>query len=292
MSTSHHWDAERTVPAVIMGFCALVGIPANIAVVAAIGRRFKRESFTLTLMLSLAVCDLLSLLLVPLRMMNLLVGWSLGEFACKLLFFLSHWSLNSSVLTVTLLSIQRYLQILYPRRWAKLGPSGRWAMQGGVLALGCCIASPSISVRTVKNDPYQRCTVDYRRVLVEAFVLLGQTTLGFVVPFSTLACFYLCLHKRVRRSPFWNSPRMTKLVTGIVTSFFVFWVPLHFCNLLSLVCIAGGWHYVKKITCDNNWDYLIGFSYLYMCLNPFLYAFSHGQLQTRTAGSSRSTQPS
>ncbi|XP_030622083.1 uncharacterized protein LOC115805589 [Chanos chanos] len=187
------------------------------AVVAAIGRGFKRESFTLTLMLSLAVCDLLSLLLVPLR-----TGIGTGTDTA---------------------AVEKGIRL-----------SGRWAMQGGVLALECCIASPSISVRTVKNDPYQRCTVDYRSVLVEAFVLLGQTTLGFVVPFSTLACFYLCLHKRVRRSPFWNSPWMTKLLTGIVTSFFVFWVPLHFCNLLSLVYIAEGWHDMKKIICDNNWD--------------------------------------
>ncbi|KAL6456462.1 hypothetical protein MHYP_G00350060 [Metynnis hypsauchen] len=293
MQASSPWHLGRVAPSVVMSFCCMVGIPGNVAVIAVLRRQnnTQRESFTLTLILTLAVWDLVSLLLLPFCVYNLQRDWVLGSVPCKLLFFLLHWSMNTSVLTVTLLSIQRYMQVLYPQRWARLGLAGRRSLMLTIWMLGSCIASPSLSLRQVSGGKSARCGVDYRSPSVEAAVLLGQSILGFVVPFSILASLYVCLQRRVRQATQWSSSgRMTKLITSIVVSFFIFWTPLHVFNVLSLINLLVDSQELRDV-CEASWDLLMALTFLNACLNPFLYAFSHSRIQTPTARVTNLQQP-
>ncbi|XP_036435592.1 leukotriene B4 receptor 1-like [Colossoma macropomum] len=293
MQASSPWHMGRVAPSVVMSFCCLVGIPGNVAVIAVLRRRMntQRESFTLTLILNLAVWDLLSLLLLPFWIFNLQRDWILGSVPCKLLFFLLYWCMNTSVLTVTLLSVQRYMQVLYPQRWARLGLAGHKGLLLTIWALGSCIASPSLSLRRVSGGNSARCEVDYRSPSVEAAVLLGQSILGFVVPFSILVSLYVCLQRRVGQASQWSSTgRMTKLITSIVVSFFIFWTPLHVFNMLTLIGLVVESQELRDV-CEASWDLLIALTFLNACLNPFLYAFSHSRIQTPTARVTNLQQP-
>lgn len=276
------------VPSVIMGFCCLVGIPGNIAVMVVIIRKYQQGNFSLQLMMSLAVSDLLSLLFLPVQIYNVMsTGWALGHMACRLMFFIVYWGMHASVFSITLLSVQRYLQVLHTQCWTKLQASGQRALLVTIWALAACVSSPSLSVRTVKNS---RCTVSYQNTGHEAVVIFCHTMLGFVLPFTTLVCFYMSLQKRMSQTVFRRIRRSTRLITNIVVSFIVFWVPLHIGNLLALTAMAAQSDKLKNVF-DKSWNILLSLTFINACLNPFLYAFAHSELQNRLRQQNR-TQPS
>ncbi|KAG9336967.1 hypothetical protein JZ751_029985 [Albula glossodonta] len=139
-------------PSMVLGLCCLVGVPGNIAVVVMIVRNFKTENFTLKLMLSLAVSDLLSLITMPMWIYDLLHGWKFG--------------------------------------------------------------------RTL----------------------------------------------------------MTKLVTSIVVTFFIFWIPLSVTNIIGL---SGVWLESKTVDhlFDVMWEITGALTFINSCVNPFLYAFTARNLR-------------
>lgn len=282
------WEMTRVVPSVIMGFCCLVGIPGNIAVMVVISRKYQPGNFSLQLMMSLAVSDLLSLLLLPVQIYSLMSSsWALGHIACRLIYFLIYWGMHASVFSITLLSIQRYLQVLHTHCWTRLQASGQWALIGTIWALAACVSSPSLSVR---NFTHSRCTVSYRCPAEQISIIVCQSMLGFVLPFVMLVCFYICLHKRMSQMVFLRTRRTTRLITNILVSFSIFWVPMHIFNLLELIALVIKSEKLLDV-CNKSWDILLALTFINACLNPFLYAFAHSQLQN-TVGQQNKTQPS
>ncbi|KAJ8398565.1 hypothetical protein AAFF_G00420930 [Aldrovandia affinis] len=63
-------NTKAIAPSVVLGLCCLVGVPGNIAVIMLIVSNYKRENFTLKLMLNLAVSDLVSLISLHLDLFN------------------------------------------------------------------------------------------------------------------------------------------------------------------------------------------------------------------------------
>ncbi|KAL2092418.1 hypothetical protein ACEWY4_012216 [Coilia grayii] len=277
----------NVVPGVIMGLCCLVGIPGNIAVMVVIFRKYQPDNFSLKLMMSLAVSDLLSLLFLPVQIYNLVSDWELGEVACRLLFFLLYWGMHASVLSVAMLSIQRYLQVLHTHLWTRLQPFGQWALLVALWAMAACISSPCLVVRSVQES---RCGARYEGAAQEAIVLVCQTLFGYVIPFTAIASLYICLQKRVSQMVVLRTRRMTRAVTNIVVSFFIFWTPLHFFNMLDLSALVTQAKELEAL-CHNSWPVLSALTYINACLNPFLYAFAHSQLQT-AVGQQHKAQPS
>ncbi|XP_063049875.1 leukotriene B4 receptor 1-like [Engraulis encrasicolus] len=261
---------------VLMGVCCLVGIPGNVWVVVVVARRYQPDNFSLKLMLSLAVADLLSLLLLPMELYNLMAAWALGEVACRLLFFLLYWGLHASVFSVAMLSIQRYLQVLHTHCWTRLQGSGQQALLVSMWAMAACISSPCLVVRGVHNST---CTSRYQDDVEEAMVLVCQTLFGFVIPFAAIVSLYTCLQRRVTQMVVLRTRRTTRLVTYIVVTFSIFWTPMHLFNVLALGAMAFRSLELENV-CNKSWPFLMALCLVNACLNPFLYAFAHKQLHT------------
>ncbi|XP_035272957.1 leukotriene B4 receptor 1-like [Anguilla anguilla] len=267
-------NSDLVAPSAVMGLCCVIGVSGNIAVVSVIlcNRKSGDLNFTLKLMLNLAFSDILSLLTLPMWIYTWLYGWSFGLGMCKLVSYVVIGSLYVSVLTVTLMSVQRYLAVLYSQDWARLRRTGKRLLLVALWVLAGVLASPAIVLGDVVGEEMQ-CRWHYRSDAEEVATLLMETLLGFVVPFSILLTSYFCLHKKVNQTAFFSSQRMTWLVTSIVVTFFIFWCPVHITNILKISAILLESESLKAFA-KVSAGYTQALTFLNCCVNPFLYAFA------------------
>ncbi|XP_067117113.1 leukotriene B4 receptor 1-like [Osmerus mordax] len=273
------------VSSAVLGLCFLFGMPGNIMVVVVILRNFKKDHFTLCLILNLSVSDILCLLPLPAFMHALLNGWTLGTALCKVLSFLIYISLYTGLLTITLMSIQRYLVVLYPHHWAKLGRRGERVLLFSLWVLASVLSSAAVVTNSVVEEGgklkcWRISMSDGRR----AAVVLCETLLGFVVPFSILVTSYCCLHKKVNQTAFFSSQRLTRLVTLIVVTFFVLWIPVHILNLMDIFAIlirsAKPAIYEQLSGLRRSSEEVVkSLTFINSSVNPFLYAFASQSLR-------------
>ncbi|XP_038822146.1 leukotriene B4 receptor 1-like [Salvelinus namaycush] len=272
-------DSGRLISSIVLGLCCALGLPGNIAVLVFILRgSSRRPNFTLCLILNLASSDILCLATVPMWIYTLLHGWTLGSATCKLATFLLYLSLYANVLTVTLLGVQRYLQVLYPQMWNRLGRKGKAALVLALWGLACALTAPAVTTRYV-GDGELKCRRHSGSDAERVVVLILETFLGFVVPFFVLVTSYCCLHRRVNQTALFNSARLTRLVTSVLVAFLVLWVPVHIVNMVD---IAG---MVLRASRPEASAALLrhrsaaarvvrSFTFVNSCLDPFLYAFA------------------
>uniref|UniRef100_A0A8K9X457 G-protein coupled receptors family 1 profile domain-containing protein n=1 Tax=Oncorhynchus mykiss TaxID=8022 RepID=A0A8K9X457_ONCMY len=285
-------DSGRLISSTVLGLCCALGLPGNIAVLVVILRRTsRRPNFTLCLMLNLASSDILCLATVPVWIYTLQQGWTLGRAACKIATFLLYLSLNANVLTVTLLGVQRYLQVLYPQMWNRLGRKGEAVLLLALWGLACALTAPAVATRDVRDGELkcQRHTgSDAERVAVLVF----EIVLWFVVPFSVLVTSYCRLHRRVNQTALFSSAKMTWLVTSVVVAFFILWIPVNIVKVLAIARI------VLQTSPPEVSDALLRhrnalvrvarcFMVFNCCLDPFLYAFASRRIREQPKSSLR-----
>uniref|UniRef100_A0A4W4F4D3 G-protein coupled receptors family 1 profile domain-containing protein n=1 Tax=Electrophorus electricus TaxID=8005 RepID=A0A4W4F4D3_ELEEL len=269
----HMLFPERVTSGVLV-LCFVLGLPGNIAVLAVLICHLKEDCFTHRLMLNLAVSDLLTLLSLLLWIWTLLNSWTVGFVACKILSYEIYCYLYSSTLCVTLMNLQRYMQVLHPHICAKLGAREKKGFLCGIWMVSGVLASYVLVQYTVgydQNSQFQSCYPQFRSdTELVATSLLEIVILAIF--FSLLVYFYCSVHRGVSQSPFFRRNRMTKLITRIVVVIFIFWIPIPIKNVFYGINIAGALVFINS------------------CVNPFLYTFSlrerimGGQMSARVAG--------
>ncbi|XP_048119682.1 C-X-C chemokine receptor type 4-like [Alosa alosa] len=210
-------SVETQVSTALLSLCFLIGIPGNIVVVVVILRNFKKDNFTLHLMLNLAVSDILSLISLPVWIYYLNADWIFSQALCKFLYFLVYTSMSSGVLTVTVMSVQRYLVVLHRNQWTKLGNKGEKVLLFCLWIFACILSSPAaVKTQIVEEGQSHYCLGISGLDQETLAILLCEILLGFVLPFSIIASSYYCLHKKVNQTAFFSNDRLTKVVTTIV----------------------------------------------------------------------------
>ncbi|XP_051727295.1 leukotriene B4 receptor 1-like [Ctenopharyngodon idella] len=259
-SNSTAVGSKQIAPAVVLGLCCLVGLPSNIVVIISIAREWNKNlSFTLKLILNLAVSDALTLCLAPVVLCGILFGWKLDIWSCRILIFLGHWSLYVGVLMVSSMSVHRYHNVIKSRVTNRmilhrLERRHRRLQLIGIWILAFVFSLPIFFTQGLKDkDGLQRCqrTIGSQSVVVA--LLLLQILLGFIIPFLIMLTCYLWLHKglsqkakssNLTRAPQNQEPRnqgsniwtyKKRLVVSIVVAFFLFWTPVHIINVIDIV---------------------------------------------------------
>uniref|UniRef100_A0A8K9VDA9 G-protein coupled receptors family 1 profile domain-containing protein n=1 Tax=Oncorhynchus mykiss TaxID=8022 RepID=A0A8K9VDA9_ONCMY len=282
----------RLISSIIMGLCCVLGLPGNIAVLVVILRRSSRRlNFTLCLMLNLASSDILCLAMVPVWIYTPRQSWTLGRAACKLATFLLYFSLCCNVLTVTLLGVHRYLQVLYPQMWNRLGRKGEAVLFLALWGLAGALTAPAVATHDVVDGDihFQQHTGSDAEIVA---VLVFEIVLWFVVPFSVLVTSYCRLHRRVNQTALFSSAKMTWLVTSVVVAFFILWIPVNIVKVLAIARI------VLQTSPPEVSDALLRhrnalvrvarcFMVFNCCLDPFLYAFASRRIREQPKSSLR-----
>ncbi|XP_076144275.1 leukotriene B4 receptor 1-like [Alosa pseudoharengus] len=277
-------SVETQVSTALLSLCFLIGIPGNIVVVVVILRHFKKDNFTLHLMLNLAVSDILSLISLPVWIYYLNADWIFSQALCKFLYFLVYTSMSSGVLTVTVMSVQRYLVVLHRNQWTKLGNKGEKVLLFCLWIFACILSSPAAVTTQIVEEGQRHYCLGISGLDQETLtILLCETLLGFVLPISIIVSSYYCLHKKVNQTAFFSNQRLTRLVTTIVVTFVILWLPGHMINLVKILAIALKSANPSVSAKLNSFSELsknivYSFTFLNSCVNPLLYACTFSTL--------------
>ncbi|KAF7687517.1 leukotriene B4 receptor 1-like [Silurus meridionalis] len=274
----------------VLAVCFILGVPGNITVMVFLARWWKGGSFTPRLMLSLAISDLLTLLSLPVWIWSLLHGWVFSLVLCKLLSYLVYLSLYCSILCVILMSVQRYMQVLHPQKWKKVGRRGKKFFLSGIWILSAVLSSYALVQRTLSLDRegHQQCNRCYRNDVERVATLVWEIMI-FVVSFPILAYFYFHLYRGVKNSAFFSSHIRTRLVARIVACFFILWIPFHINNTVLITAVLlGNDSLLRSAEAGDN--IVAALTFINSCVNPFLYAFSARALQQQTVGTENASR--
>ncbi|XP_027018755.2 leukotriene B4 receptor 1-like [Tachysurus fulvidraco] len=277
-------STENLITSSALAVCFILGVPGNIAVMVRLSGWLKRGSFTPRLMLSLAISDLLTLISLPLWIWAHLHGFVFGLVLCKLLAYMIYLSFYCSVLCVVLMSMQRYIQVLHPEKWKKLGRKGKRILLSGMWMLSAIFSCYALVQRNLSLDIKERlhCRLRYQNKAERVATLTWQIII-FVASFTIVSYFYFHLHRGVNNSAFFSSNSLTKLVTRIVVCFFIFWIPGQISNIVIIIAALTGNDSLLRsaVSVDNI---VAALAFINSCVNPFLYAFSARAFQQGTAG--------
>ncbi|XP_073350173.1 growth hormone secretagogue receptor type 1-like [Pagrus major] len=126
----------------------LFGLLGNILTILVVWLRPHMRSSTYLYLSSMAVSDLLILLLLPLDVYKLWrpTSWPLGDLVCKLTMFLSECGTFCTILHITFLSLERYLAVCWPIAAKTLLTRRRTRALIGCLWLGAVVSAAPVLV--------------------------------------------------------------------------------------------------------------------------------------------------
>uniref|UniRef100_A0A3B4TWN2 Growth hormone secretagogue receptor type 1 n=1 Tax=Seriola dumerili TaxID=41447 RepID=A0A3B4TWN2_SERDU len=126
----------------------LFGLLGNILTILVVWLRPHMRSSTYLYLSSMAVSDLLILLLLPLDLYKLWRPrpWLLGDLACKLTMFLSECCTFCTILHITFLSLERYMAVCWPITAKTLVTRRRTRALIGCLWLGAAVSAAPVLV--------------------------------------------------------------------------------------------------------------------------------------------------
>ncbi|XP_037306028.2 leukotriene B4 receptor 1-like [Pungitius pungitius] len=271
------WFCTSLIPALVLSLCFLLGVPGNIAVIILRPNWQHLSSLSQSLMLNLAISDLLCLITLPLWIYMLLYSWTFGLVTCKLLTYVVYCSLYGSVLTVTALSVQRYLQVVKLQKiFSQVGRKRMLVL----LWLTAMILSvpPSVFRQLTTEDHLTTCSSHFSSTDQQVAVLLIDSLLGFV-SIIVVVFSYISVHRKVNEAALFNNPQTTRLVISIIVTFFVLWMPYLITNMLIVAARPrNDDNMLKSGTYSRRISRTLVFVNSFM--NPLLYAFASRNICT------------
>ncbi|XP_053300217.1 growth hormone secretagogue receptor type 1 [Pleuronectes platessa] len=214
----------------------IFGLLGNTLTLLVVWLRPNMRSSSYLYLSSMAVSDLLNLLLLPQDIYKLWTDLEVGVFACKLFVFLSECCTYCTMLHITFLSLERYLAVCWPITSKTLVTRRRTRALIGCLWLGAAVsAAPFLVMMEVdhkgKEDEIEVCRLSKSSVssgLMLAILILYN--LYFLVPLCILGLVYILIERTLRlrqkRSRKDKSHRhAVKMLGVIVLAFVLCWLP-------------------------------------------------------------------
>ncbi|XP_067144638.1 pyrokinin-1 receptor-like [Centruroides vittatus] len=283
---------------VVYAVILVTGTTGNVCTCIVIARNKYMHTATNYYLFSLAISDLLLLVLgLPQELYELWVRYPyiFGESVCVIRGLTSETSTNASILTITAFTVERYVAICHPLRAHTMSHLPRairtilaiW-MIAAVFAMPLALQFGIVYGETEDGKIiWESAVCNVKRPLPHAFEI--STFLFFVLPISVISILYVFIGLRLRMSgpgrrkcspETTNGPgsgrqnhasrrAVVKMLVAVVISFFICWSPFHAQRLLAI--------YVTNptplaVTTYTILTYISGVTYyLSSTINPILY---------------------
>ncbi|KAK2870674.1 hypothetical protein QQF64_002815 [Cirrhinus molitorella] len=248
----------------------ILGVPGNAFVLYVAGLKMKRTVTTVGF-LSLAIADLLccfsTLCYVTER--TYVDHWPYGSIMCKILPFIMLITMFASVFTLTLISLDRFTQVITPV-WAQNHRSLLIARLscGVAWILASIISLPFMMLAetyTINNQTYCLYHQPDEESLYGSLSII-RFVFGFLVPLICVTTCYGFIARKLGRSRF-HSGRVFRIMLAVIVAFFLCWLPYHTVELIIMYGDESSW---VAAAVD---PLAISLAYFNSCLNPILYVF-------------------
>uniref|UniRef100_A0A3Q2WZ12 Growth hormone secretagogue receptor type 1 n=1 Tax=Haplochromis burtoni TaxID=8153 RepID=A0A3Q2WZ12_HAPBU len=196
----------------------LFGLLGNILTILVVWLRPHMRTSTYLYLSSMAVSDLLILLLLPLDLYKLWRPrpWPLGDLACKLTMFLSECCTFCTILHITFLSLERYLAVCWPITAKTVVTRRRTRAIIGCLWLSAAVSAAPVLVMVGVEDlggtsrggetDKRECRCTHFAIssgLLSAMMILSN--LYFLVPLCILGVVYSLIGRTL-----WLRPKSSR----------------------------------------------------------------------------------
>lgn len=249
----------------------LLGIGGNGVVIWIAGFAMKKSVNT-TWYLSLAVSDFIFCSCLPFNIIySVTSDWIFGLFMCKFTSFVMFLNMFSSIFLLVIISVDRCVAVMFPV-WAQNHRTIGKASLIIVLAwvFSATLSIPSMVYRDVQNHlGINHCMNNYTSSpTAHETIALSRFIFGFVIPFLLIIVCYTIIICRLRASQMAKSSKPFKIMTALILTFFLCWLPYHTFVLIELYhnfhfneFVAHGLRAGTTVAAANSF------------LNPVLYVF-------------------
>ncbi|XP_018527573.1 somatostatin receptor type 5 [Lates calcarifer] len=267
------------VTAVIYTIVFIVGFLGNTLVIYVVIRYAKMKTVTNMYILNLALADELYILGIPFLGTNSALSyWPYGDFFCKVCMTADAMSQFSSTFCLTVMTIDRYLAVVYPIRSAKWRkPQVAKVFNGMVWVVSFLIVLP-VTIYSDVQEELNTCNISWPEPhdLWSIVFILYTSILGFFGPLIVISLCYLLIVIKVRSASVRagltkrrkSERKVTRMVVIIVLVFVLCWLPFFITNIVNLIYIIPE----SKITAAIYF-FLVILTYVNSCANPILYGF-------------------
>ncbi|XP_033988856.1 somatostatin receptor type 2 [Trematomus bernacchii] len=271
-------DGFRITMAILYLVVCILGLAGNSLVVIAILKLDKLSSSTTVYIFNLALADGLFMVGLPfIASQNFQNKWMFGDIACKVVMVLDGLNQFTSIFCLTAMSIDRYMALADPLkfarwrtpRWAKIVSAFLWLFSLlTILPMALHFSSDrGLCIPDLDSDAW------WLGVLSYTFVM------GFALPFTVMTASYAALlltmrSQRIRMTttttPNFETHRLesqvTKMVVAVVVVFGICWLPFYTLNFYALYQTG------LYLTFARAFELIVLLSYSWSCANPILYA--------------------
>ncbi|XP_061762545.1 chemokine-like receptor 1 [Nerophis ophidion] len=257
----------------VLGFCG------NAVVIWISGFKMKKTVNT-TWYLSLAISDFVFCTFLPFIITQMAMEkWIFGLFLCKFASSVLFLNMFSSIFLLVIISADRCVSVIFPV-WAQNHRTVRKASVVVILAwvLAIALSLPSAVFREVQNQMgrsicYNNYTLNPHS---HKIIVTSRFLAGFVVPFVVISICYLVIIAKLRNNRMTKSSKPFKVMTALIATFFICWLPYHVFILLELNhhnynhgLLTAGLQVGTCLAAANSF------------LNPVLYVFMGNDFQQR-----------
>ncbi|KAK2885220.1 hypothetical protein QQF64_021457 [Cirrhinus molitorella] len=242
----------------------------NILVLVILALYESLKSLTNVFILNLALSDLLFTSGLPFWASYYIWGWTLGESGCKAVKFLFYFGFYSSVLFLTLMTVQRYMAVVHPlsdwerSRCLTFSPFIVWFLSGTVAMLG------SLHSKVITESDSKYC--EYDSIEWKSAIAYFQNAFFFIA-FVIMGYCYGRMLRTITNSRTNKRHKTIRLIFCIALVFFIGWAPYNILMFLKSLTF----HPFTDCEISKRLDYayyacrMVAFSHC--CLNPVFYVF-------------------
>ncbi|KAF4080483.1 hypothetical protein AMELA_G00171820 [Ameiurus melas] len=261
----------------------VVGLLGNILVMYGVVRYTKMKTATNIYIFNLALADALATSTLPFQSAKYLMNtWPFGEPLCKLVIAIDYYNMFTSIFTLTMMSVDRYIAVCHPVRALEFRtPVKAKLINVCIWILSSAIGVPIMvmAVTKVTDQGKTVCTLKFPEPdwYWDTVTKICVFIFAFVVPVLVITICYGLMILRLRsvrllsgsKEKDRNMRRITRMVLVVVAAFIICWTPIHiFIIIKTLVEIDQRNPFVIA-----SWHLCIALGYTNSSLNPILYAF-------------------